>query len=89
MTKMSKTLSIQILIQGLTFVQDMKLGHYMKLPPRSVFVAQLTGTIVSCLLQLATKTLLFQNVPGICDADRTDGLTCDFTKNFFTSTIIW
>lgn len=89
MAKISKTLSLQIMSQGLIFVQDMKLGHYMKLPPRSVFFAQLIGTIITCLLQVATKTLLFDYVPGICDANRPDGLTCDFTKTFFTSTVVW
>ena len=87
--QMSKTLSLQIISQGLVFVQDMKLGHYMKLPPRSVFFAQLLGTIVTCVIQISTKTLLFENVPGICGADRPDGLTCDFTKTYFTSTVVW
>jgi len=75
--------------QGLIFVQDMKLGHYMKLPPRSVFFAQLFATIVTCLVQVGTKTLLFQHVPGICSPDRKDGLTCEQTKTFFTSTVVW
>lgn len=26
--------------QGLTFLQDLKLGHYMKIPPRAMFMAQ-------------------------------------------------
>lgn len=77
------------MIQGLIFVQDMKLGHYMKLPPRSVFFAQFFATIVTCLVQLGTKTLLFDYVPGMCSPNRTDGLTCDYTKTFFTSTVIW
>ena len=89
MMKISKTLSLQVLTQALIFVQDMKLGHYMKLPPRSVFFAQLIGTVITCLIQVATKTLLFDNVPGICGDDRSDGLTCDFTKTFFTSTVVW
>jgi OPT family oligopeptide transporter len=89
MVKISKTLSLQVLSQAMTFVQDMKLGHYMKLPPRSVFFAQLIGTVITCLIQVGTKTLLFDNVPGICGDDRTDGLTCDVTKTFFTSTVVW
>jgi len=67
----------------------MKLGHYMKLPPRSVFFAQFFATVGACLVQMGTKTLLFQHVPGICDDVRKDGLTCDITKTFFTSTVIW
>lgn len=26
--------------QGITFLQDFKLGHYMKIPPRAMFIAQ-------------------------------------------------
>lgn len=26
--------------QGILFLQDFKLGHYMKIPPRAMFVAQ-------------------------------------------------
>jgi hypothetical protein len=33
--------------QGLEFTKDMKLGLYMKIPPRAVFRMQLFGTIVS------------------------------------------
>lgn len=28
--------------QGLTFLQDLKLGHYMKIPPRAMFMAQVS-----------------------------------------------
>lgn len=28
--------------QGLTFLQDLKLGHYMKTPPRAMFMAQVS-----------------------------------------------
>jgi hypothetical protein len=33
-----KTYDIQSLASGLTFVQDLKLGHYMKIPPRATFM---------------------------------------------------
>ena len=29
--------------QALTFVSDFKLGHYMKIPPRSMFMAQVSS----------------------------------------------
>lgn len=39
--------------QGLAFVADMKLGHYLKLPPRTMFFGQLIATVWSCLVQVA------------------------------------
>ncbi|CAD6248797.1 unnamed protein product [Miscanthus lutarioriparius] len=33
--------------QALAFLSDFKLGHYMKIPPRSMFFAQLAGTLTA------------------------------------------
>lgn len=33
-----KCFSAQGLFSGLAFVQDLKLGHYMKIPPRSTWI---------------------------------------------------
>jgi hypothetical protein len=33
-----KSYSVQTLIEGASFVQDLKLGHYVKVPPRATFV---------------------------------------------------
>ncbi|KAJ9174304.1 hypothetical protein P3X46_017341 [Hevea brasiliensis] len=42
------------MIQALTFIQDFKLGHYMKIPPRSMFMAQVVGSLVSVFVYLLT-----------------------------------
>ena len=40
-----KYLSVDVVQQGLFFAQDMKLGHYNKVPPRIVFFAQGFATV--------------------------------------------
>lgn len=80
---------MQVLSQGVIFTQDQKLGHYMKIPPRSTFFAQFAASFVACLVTVGTKTILFETVEGICDDGRSDHLTCDITKTFFTSTVLW
>jgi hypothetical protein len=80
---------MQTLVEGLSFVQDQKLGHYMKVPPRATFVAQLLGAVVACFVQVGTKTLLFTRIPGMCGEERSDHLTCGQTKTFFTSSVTW
>jgi hypothetical protein len=40
-----KILSTDVVGQGLYFAQDMKLGHYLKVPPRTLFFAQGSATI--------------------------------------------
>ena len=42
-----KTFSVQCLQSGLYFVQDLKLGHYMKIPPRVTFMGE-QGRSVPC-----------------------------------------
>ena len=39
--------------QAVTFLQDMKLGHYLKIAPRVLFIAQFTATIWGSMVQLA------------------------------------
>ena len=36
--------------QGIKFAADLKLGQYVKLPPRSTFSAQMAGSIIGCIL---------------------------------------
>lgn len=38
-----KTYGYISMAQALSFVSDFKLGHYMKIPPRSMFIVQVFG----------------------------------------------
>ncbi|ODO11857.1 OPT family small oligopeptide transporter [Cryptococcus amylolentus CBS 6273] len=84
-----KVFSVQSIVEALSFIQDQKLGHYMKVPPRATFVAQLTATTVACFVQSGMKELLFHVVKDICTSTQKSLLTCASTKTFFTSSIIW
>ena len=35
-----KSYSIQTLVEATYFVQDLKLGHYIKVPPRAIFIGK-------------------------------------------------
>ena len=39
-----KTYGYISMVQALTFLGDFKLGHYMKIPPKSMFVVQVSHT---------------------------------------------
>ena len=49
---MFKTYGYISMTQALSFIADMKLGHYLKLPPRTVFTAQVVATIWSTFVQV-------------------------------------
>ena len=84
-----KTFSVQTIAEALIFLQDQKLGHYMKIPPRSLFIAQLSAASITCFVQVGVKQLLFTTVADICGNKREDLLTCNNIKVFFTSSVIW
>ncbi|KAF0400039.1 opt family small oligopeptide transporter [Gigaspora margarita] len=46
-----KVYESRALSQCLYFVQDLKLGHYMKIPPRSMFTSQIWGTFVGAIVE--------------------------------------
>ena len=70
-------------------MQDLKFGHYMKIPPRNTFIAQLSAMLVASAAQLGVKTLLFANVPDMCAPQQQNFLTCGTTRVYFTANIIW
>jgi hypothetical protein len=41
--------------QALQFASDMKLGHYMKVPPRTMFLCQIVATVVAGTTQLGVQ----------------------------------
>ncbi|KAJ3092267.1 hypothetical protein HK100_006978, partial [Physocladia obscura] len=55
-----KTFSYMAMYQGLLLVQDLKLGHYIKIPPRSMFVTQLLATILGAVLSTGVAMWLYQ-----------------------------
>ncbi|CAF5176307.1 unnamed protein product [Rotaria magnacalcarata] len=52
--------------QALTLISDLKLGHYMKIPPRAMFITQLVGTIIAGIINYATADYLMTTIPNIC-----------------------
>ncbi|KAJ6539530.1 OPT oligopeptide transporter [Mycena capillaripes] len=86
---MFKTWGYITMAQALTFTSDFKLGHYMKIPPRAMFTAQVVATIIAGTVQLGVQAWMFTNIPGMCDRDQKDGFWCPSTGVFGTASIIW
>lgn len=75
--------------QAITFVQDMKLGHYMKVAPRLLFAAQFIASIWGSLVQVAVLRWSYGNIPNLCEPDQANKYTCPNGKVFFNASIIW
>ncbi|KAI1651420.1 OPT-domain-containing protein [Daldinia loculata] len=75
--------------QGIKFAADLKLGHYMKIPPRLLFLVQMVATIVSSITQILVLNWMFLNVPGICTPSAINGFTCPIARVHFNGSILW
>ncbi|KAI0319314.1 OPT oligopeptide transporter [Amylostereum chailletii] len=84
-----KTWGYITMTQALQFAQDLKLGHYMKVPPRQMFWCQVIATIVSGTVQLAVQAWMFTNIQDMCSADQPDNFICPSTSVFGTASVIW
>ncbi|KAF9271698.1 hypothetical protein BGZ74_005732, partial [Mortierella antarctica] len=83
-----KTYGYIVNVQALTFVSDLKLGHYLKIPPRIMFMAQLVSTFIACIINLSTATWLINTQPNICTKQGYP-FTCLSTNTFYSASIIW
>lgn len=76
--------------QAITFLQDFKLGHYMKIPPRTMFMAQVVGTLISCFVYLGTAWWLMETIPDICESTASSSVwTCPSDTVFYDASVIW
>ena len=83
-----KTWGYISMTQALAFVMDFKLGHYMKVPPRTMFSCQIVATIFAGTSQLAVQAWMFSNVEEICSPTQKDGFICPSTTVFGNASII-
>ncbi|KAF9548474.1 hypothetical protein EC957_006287 [Mortierella hygrophila] len=83
-----KTLGYISMAQAMTFTSDLKLGHYMKVPPRAMFWAQLVGTLIAGLVNLLTANWLLKSQKDVCTPLNKE-FQCLSAKTFFSASVIW
>jgi len=84
-----KTYGYYTTFQTIQFVENFKLGHYMKIPPLVMFWAQIIPTLIAGLVQLGVQIWLFAHIPDICNKNQKDSFTCQNVQVFGTASIIW
>lgn len=75
--------------QALYFIQDLKLGHYMKVPPRVMFWSQLIASIWSAIVQIAVMNWALATIPDICSETQVHQWNCPSARVFYTASIVW
>lgn len=84
-----KTFGYITMSQALSFVSDLKFGHYMKIPPRTMFMSQVVATTFSCFIQIAVLNFALNNIDGVCTPTQPEHFTCPGGRVFFSASVIW
>ncbi|KAJ9705508.1 hypothetical protein PVL29_003513 [Vitis rotundifolia] len=87
-----KTYGYMSMSQAVSFLNDFKLGHYMKIPPRSMFLVQFIGTILAGTINIAVAWWLLTTIENICQDELLppdSPWTCPGDRVFFDASVIW
>jgi len=85
-----KTYAIVPGSQALGYANDLKLGHYMKIPPKLMFSSQMIASIWACFVGLGVCNWQIKNINGLCTPDQGSSFTCLATYQvFFNSAVQW
>ncbi|KAJ6129401.1 Sexual differentiation process protein isp4 [Penicillium capsulatum] len=71
-----KTYGYISMSQGVYFLQDLKLGHYMKVPPRVTFAAQMASWALG-------------SIKDVCQQHQANHYSCPNGRVFFNASVIW
>jgi hypothetical protein len=85
---MFKTWGYVTINRALIFTSNLKLGHYMKIPHRPMFLCQIIATVVAGTAQLGVQTWMFSHIEDICSPHQKDNFTCPGTTVFGTASIL-
>jgi OPT family oligopeptide transporter len=78
--------------QAVSFLNDFKLGHYMKIPPRSMFLVQFIGTILAGTINITVAWWQLNSIKNICQEELlppNSPWTCPGDRVFFDASVIW
>ncbi|KAL4894959.1 OPT oligopeptide transporter protein-domain-containing protein [Aspergillus ambiguus] len=84
-----KIFSTDVINRGVYFAMDMKLGHYLKIPPRTLFVAQGLATILGALTQAGVTIWMLGNISDVCAPHQSDGFSCPNGRVVYSSSVVW
>jgi len=84
-----KTVAYITTAHSINCVQNMKLGHYMKIPSRIMFTIQIVSTVITSLLAILIQDWMINNIEDICTLHQKQSFTCQESTVFSTASIIF
>ena len=80
-----KSLGTNNLIQAMTLLSDLKLGHYLKIPPVAMVAAQMWGTFMASLCSTATVWVIMTRFDGLIELEGEGNWKATDYKTFFNA----
>ena len=71
------------------FMADMKLGHYLHIAPRTLFLAQGLATLVGAVVQCGVTVFMITRIKGVCTSEAEGGFSCPHGRVTYSSSLIW
>ncbi|KAK1763426.1 OPT family small oligopeptide transporter [Phialemonium atrogriseum] len=84
-----KVYSTITLGQAQTYSGDLKMAHYMKIPPRITFWCQVIATVWASFVQIAVMNWTLGTIENCCDLKQPAHFSCPNGRTFFSSSIVW
>jgi len=74
---------------AIQFSNDLKLAHYVKIPPRHTFFAQMIATLISTFVCTGVLNFQMNKIEGVCTTTQKNNFTCPGINTFFTAAVLW
>lgn len=84
-----KAYGYSVVRQAVEFSGYLKLGHYMKVPPRVMFLATVISTTISCFVVVAIQRWVLTHIDDVCQPDQKHGFICPSSKVFAEASVLF
>ncbi|URE13556.1 oligopeptide transporter [Musa troglodytarum] len=74
------------------FIVQLKLAHYMKIPPKVMFLIQMPGNLLACMVSFSVQWWTLQSVKNICYPEllpKGSPWTCPWERRSFSLGVTW
>ncbi|ORX34223.1 OPT oligopeptide transporter protein-domain-containing protein [Kockovaella imperatae] len=75
--------------QAVYFSNDLKVAHYLKIPPRCTFAAQIIAVAVSTFVCTGVFNFQMTGIKNVCTSQAAFDMTCPGINTFFTAAVFW
>ncbi|KAJ4152764.1 hypothetical protein LMH87_009284 [Akanthomyces muscarius] len=83
-----ETYGVITCLQAQAFARDLKLAHYLKIPPRITFFAQMVPTLATTFVAIGVLTYQI-TIKDVCTENAPFLFYCPNETGFFTDAVLW